>query len=87
MYKFEQNKAVKWINGQPFDLEYSTKRKELNIFPMKFKFALNDLLLFYKIINCFVPIKLPEQFTLIKSEEVRCTRKSSAIIEKKGRHK
>ena len=57
-----QKKAVKWIiNGQQFiqytDLEYLSKLKELSILPIKSKFALNDLILFYKIINCLVPIE------------------------------
>ena len=82
-----QKKAVKWINGRPFDhfteTEYMTKLKDLNILPMKFKFALNDLLLFFKIINSCIPLKLPKHFTFIKPEDVRYTRKTSEICEDK----
>ena len=78
---------MKWINGQNSehytDSEYITKLGELNILPMESKFALNDLVLFYKIINNLVPIKLPEHFTFIKPDEVRYTRKTSVIIEDK----
>ena len=62
MYKFDpiQKKAVKWINGEQFthytDLEYLSKLKELSILPIKLKFALNDIILFYKIINYLYPL-------------------------------
>ena len=56
-------------------LEYLSKLKELSILPIKTKFALNDLILFYKIINSLVPINFPEHFTIIKPEDVRLTRK------------
>ena len=53
-----QKKAIKWINGRRFDhysdIEYFNKQKELNILPMQFKFVLNvlnDLIMYYKIIN------------------------------------
>ena len=82
-----QKKAVKWIFGQQFehynDQEYLAKLNELNILPIKLKFALNDLVLYYKIINFLVPINLPEHFTFIKPGDVRCTRNTSDIIEKK----
>ena len=65
-----QKKAVKWINSQQFDhyteLEYLSKLTELSILPKKSKFALNDLILFFKIMNFLVLIKLPEHFTVIK---------------------
>ena len=76
MSKFDaiQNKAVKWINGEQFthyaDPEYLPKLKELSILPIKLKSALNDIILFYKIINYLVPINLPEHFTIIKPEDV-----------------
>ena len=50
---------------------------------MKSKFALNDLILFYKIINHLVPINLPEHFTIIKPEDVRLTRKTATILDDK----
>ena len=48
-----------------------------------FQFALNDLILFYKIINDLVPINLPEHFTIIKPEDVRLTRKTATILDDK----
>ena len=62
------------------DLEYFNKQKELNILPMKFKFVLNYLIMYYKIINLLVHIKLPEHFTFVEAEQVRYTRQTSAII-------
>ena len=47
---------------------------------MKFKFVLNDLTMYYKIINLLVHIKLPEYFTFVDPEQVRYTRQTSAII-------
>ena len=79
-----QKKAIKWINGRRFDhysdLEYFNKQKELNILPMKFKFVLNDLIMYYKIINLLIHIKLPEHFTFVEAEQVRYTRQTAAII-------
>ena len=79
-----QKKAVKWINGQQFDhypeIEYFKKQKELNILPVKFKFVLNDLVLLYKIINCYIPIVLPDHFSYCRPYEVRYTRNTSEII-------
>ena len=78
-----RKKAIKWINGRRFDhysdIEYF-KQKELNILPIKFKFVLNDILMYYKIINLLVDIKLPEHFTFVEAEQVRNTRQTSAII-------
>ena len=82
-----QKRAVKWINGQCFehyrDLEYFNKQKELNILPIKMKFYLNDLLLFYKIIYSLVSIMLPEHYTFINGEDLRYTRQTADIIDKK----
>ena len=87
--KFEsiQKKAVKWINGQISDsysdMNYMNKLKDLSILPIKSKFALNDLILFYKIVNCLVPIDLPVHFTFIKHNDVKYTRKTANIIDEK----
>ena len=84
--KFEaiQKRAIKWINGQQFDHytdnEYMNRLREFNILPIKCKFALNDLMLYFKIINQLIEIKLPEHFSFIKPEEVRYTRKTAPII-------
>lgn len=85
--KFEliQKRAIKWINGSRFDhyneFEYFELRKKLDILPIKFKFALNDLNLFYKILNSLVPIKLPEHFKVLKPDHVRYTRQTAPIID------
>ena len=42
------------------------------------------LILFFKIINSLIPIKLPEHFTAIKPKDVRFTRKTATIIEDKN---
>lgn len=53
--KFDAKRAKKWINRLHFDHfsenEYLAKQKELDILPKKFKFALNDLILLFKIIS------------------------------------
>ena len=76
-----QKKAIKWINGRRFDhysdLEYFNKQKYL---PMKFKFVLHDLIMYYKIINLLIHIKLPEHFTFVEADQVRYTRQTAAII-------
>ena len=63
------------------DLELYEKEKELNILPLKLKFLLNDLVLFYKITNFLVPITLPSQFTVIDPNNVRYTRSTQNVIE------
>ena len=56
-----QKRAIKWIDGRRFDnysnFVYREKQKEYNIIlPIKLKFYLNDLILFYKIstIKCSI---------------------------------
>ena len=89
--KFEavQKKAIKWINGQLFehysDQEFFHKQKELNILPIKLKFYMNDLLLFYKIVYSLVPINLPEHFSYVNSDQLRYTRQNADIISKKDK--
>ena len=76
-----QKKAIKWINGRRFDhysdLDYFNKQKELNILPMKFKFELNGLTMYYKIINFLVHIKLPEHFTFVAQKSFSLTHSMS----------
>ena len=80
-----QKRAIKWINGQSFehysDLEYINKQKGLSILPIKMKFILNDLVLFYKIINSLVNIKLPEHFAFKEGKNLKYTRQNVDIIE------
>ena len=89
--KFEaiQKRAVKWILGQKFDhyseIEYFEKQKQLDILPIKLKFAFNDLVLLYKIINSLIPIKLPDEFCLRNPNHVRYTRQTSNVIDLKDK--
>ena len=84
-----QKRAIKWINGRRFDhysnAEYLEKQKELNILPIKYKFYLNDLILFYKIFNSLISIRLPKHFTIVQAEQTRLTRNTSEIIEHKDK--
>ena len=64
--KFEavQKNAIKWILNEEFlsyfdDDTYIKKCREINILPIIKKFDLNDLILFYKIVNEYVHIDLP----------------------------
>ena len=65
--KFEciQKNAIKWILNEEF-ISYSNcetyikKCRDINILPINKKFDLNDILLFHKIVNGFVTIKLPD---------------------------
>ena len=58
---------------------HEKQQKELNTLPINF-FFFNDVVLFYKIVNSLVPIKLPREFVLIKASEVRFTRSTENII-------
>ena len=48
---------------------------------MKMRFRLNDLKLFYQIINGLVPIYLPQYMTFAEASQTRYTRSTAAIIE------
>ena len=74
--KFEaiQKRAIKrtydrkfdnYIDNEYFDIELDI---ELDILPIKFKFFLNDLALFYKIIKSLVLIKLPVHFIILQGD-------------------
>ena len=82
-----QKRAGKWIYGRRFDhysdTEYYEKQKEQDILPIKLKFVLNDLVLFYKIVNSLTSIKLPDLFAFKKPTHVRYTRQTSSIIDLK----
>ena len=64
--KFEviQKNAIKWILNEEFlsyseDEVYFNKCKQVNILPISRIFDLNDLVLFHKVINGFIPTTLP----------------------------
>ena len=50
-----QKRAVKWILKEPYasynDEVFLKKQRSLDLLPMKYKFLLSDLTLFYKIVN------------------------------------
>ena len=81
-----KKRAVKWIHGCRYDhyseSVYYAKQKELEILPIKFKFVLNDLILFYKIIKSLVSVKLPDHFTFLETNLAKCTREKSILINK-----
>ena len=72
-----QKRAIKWILGDRFnhysDEEYFNNQKKLCILPIKQKFVLNDLVLFFKIINNLVAITLPSEFKFIKADQLKYT--------------
>ena len=84
-----QKRAIKWIFGQKSehysDDEYYNKQKEINILPIKLKFYFNDLVLLYKIIYKLVAINLPHDFEFITGNQLRYTRNTSTIIDKRDK--
>ena len=62
------------------DHQYLEKLKDLNILPLKLKFIMTDLILFYKIMHSMVPIPLPEIFTVTEATQVRYTRNTANIV-------
>ena len=79
-----QKRAVKWIDGRLYDHysdpQYIDKLKEFKILPIKFKFILTDLILFYKIIYSLISIKLPAGFYIPEASDVRHTRNTANIV-------
>ena len=79
-----QKRAVKWIKGEQFasysDEVFIEKQKELDILPIHLKFIFNDLVLFYKIVNGYVPISLPSYISALVPENVRYTRRNAPIL-------
>ena len=73
MNKFEsiQKRGVKWILDENFKRyskrEYMEKLKALDILPMNFKFDLNDLVFFHKILNNFTFNSIPDY--LIRNDQ------------------
>ncbi len=68
--KFEnfQKKFIKWILSEEelsygIDEIYFQKCRQVNCLPLSLKFTLNDLILFHKIVNSIIPIRLPEYLT------------------------
>jgi len=78
-----QRRGIKWINGEPFtsysDEVFAIKQKELKILPIKLKFIYNDLVIFYKVVNSLIPVKLPNYITVCQAEGLRHTRQNAQI--------
>ena len=79
-----QKRAVKWILKEPYarytDEEFLRKQRSLDLLPMKYKFLLSDLTLFYKIVYNNVKIKLPNYVSRIEPQDIkRVTRSNSSI--------
>ena len=81
-----QKRGVKFIAGhQRFD-HYSAdtflaKQREYRILPIRLRFILRDIVMFYKIVNSLVPITLPDYISPTEADQVRYTRRTAAIIE------
>ena len=81
-----QKRGVKFIAGhQRFD-HYSAdtflaKQKEYGILPVRLRFILRDIVMFYKIVNSLVPINLPDYISPTEADQVRYTRRTAAIID------
>ena len=76
-----QKRAVKWILKESYksysEEEFLTKQWKLDLLPMKSKFLLSDLILFYKIVNNDVAIKLPNYVSRIKPQDVKKVTRST----------
>ena len=85
-----QKRAVKWILKESYnsytDEEYLLKQRGLDLLPMKYKFILSDLTLFYKIVHNKVNISLPIYVSRIEPQDIkRITRSSKATAEGKDK--
>ena len=76
--------AAKWIDGRLYvnnrDPQYLDKLKEFYILPIKFKFIIADLILFYKIIYFLISIKLPADFYIPENSDFRHTGNTANIV-------
>ena len=64
MFEALQKKCLKWILFEEAisyhsHITYLPKCEQANIFPLSYKFRLNDLVLFHKVIYKKIPVKLP----------------------------
>ena len=81
-----QKRAVKWILKEPYarynEEEFLKKQWSLDLLPMKYKFLLSDLTLFYKIVNNCIEIKLPNYVSRIEPQDVSRITRSTDLIAK-----
>ena len=85
-----QKRAIKWINGESFtsysDNVFFEKQKALEILPIRLKFIQNTLTLFYKVVNSFVNITLPDYIAVICLEHKCFTRNTAPVIDKQDKY-
>ena len=68
-----QKKAIKWILSEE-ELSYHSyncyvrKCRQVNILPLSYRFDLNDLILFHKVVNNYIPLSLPPYLKLFDGE-------------------
>ena len=81
-----QKRAVKWILMEPYarysDDEFLRNQRNLDLLPVKYKFSLSDLSLFYKIVYNKVKIKLPNYVVRIEPQDVKRVTRSTNTIAK-----
>ena len=68
-----QKKAIKWIlSEEEFSYHsydrYVEKCRQVNILPLSCRFDLNDLILFHKVVNNYIPLNLPNYLNLFNGE-------------------
>ena len=86
IYMFEklQKRAIKWILREQHksydDIIFLDKQQELDILPMKSKFLLSDLVLFYRIIHKDVKIELPSHISKIEPQHVKKITRSTKSV-------
>lgn len=70
-----QKRAVKWILKESYksytDEEFLKKQWSLDLLPMKYKFILSDLTLFYKIVNNKVDIRSPNYVSRLEPQDIK----------------
>ena len=67
-----QKKCIKWILKEEeksyCNNIYLRKCKQLNLLPLLYRFNINDLILFHKIVNEKIPVDLPNYLTLFDGQ-------------------
>ena len=75
-----QRRAVKWILSELDhhynDVEYIKRLKDLDLLPLRYRFLLSDLTMFYKIYYNKTCIKLPEYYIPVTNEDFGRLRKT-----------
>ena len=74
-----QRRAVKWIlseqNHHYNNLEYFKRLKDLDLLPFWYRFMYSDLVMFYKIYNNEICVKLPGYYKPVTMEDTNRLRK------------